>query len=348
MGVAHRDLIARRLVAGGLPPDTPVAAITWGTRPEQRSVRTTLAHLGVTPLQPPATIVIGAVAGLDLAWYQRRPLFGRTVVVTRARAQASDLIARLAALGARTLEVPTIAIADPADGGAALARAARAMAGGRYAWTVLTSANAARRLADLLPDARAWAGTRIAAIGSGTAAALAEYRLLADLVPERSVAEGLLDVFPSASTARAAPPTPTAVAPRYVAPTAGQGRTVLLARAAVARDVLPDGLAAKGWEVDVVDAYRTQPVAPSPDVADAAARADAICFTSSSTVTNYLAVAGVERVPPIVACIGPVTADTARAAGVSVTVTRLHPHRAGPGRWPAFRCSVGPPEHHSL
>jgi len=165
---------------------------------------------------------------------------------------------------------------------------------------VFTSANAVGRLCDLLPDSRVWAATRIAAIGPGTALALAGYRLPADLVPGRFVAEGLLEVFPSAPLDRRA--------------------GVLLPRAAVARDVLPEGLAAAGWAVDVVEAYRTERAEVPAGALEAAAAADAICFTSSSTVTNYLERAGADHVPPVVACIGPVTAATARAAGLTVTV----------------------------
>jgi uroporphyrinogen III methyltransferase/synthase len=306
MGVAHRRDIAERLMVGGLDPSTPVVAVRWGTRPEQVTIRTTLDGLGDAAVEPPSTIVIGAVAGLDLAWYTDRPLLGRTVVVTRAREQASELVARLAGAGARPVEVPTIAVADPADGGAALRRAARALADGRYAWVVLTSVNAVSRLLTHLRDARDLAGTRIAAIGPGTAAALAAHGLVADLVPERPVAEGLLAAWPPAPGG------------------GGRARRVLLPRAAVARDVLPDGLAGAGWEVEIVEAYRTVAEAPTPAQLRASAAADAICFTSSSTVTNYLAATGgvgatpASTVPPVVICMGPATADTARAAGLEV------------------------------
>ncbi len=296
MGVAHRAEIASRLMAGGLTADTPVAAVTWGTRPEQSTVRTTLAGLGAAPLEPPATIVIGAVASLDLAWYERRPLFGRRIVVTRAREQASGLAARLRSLGAEPIEVPTITIAGPADGGEALRKSAAAVAGGEYGWVVFTSPRAVERLLPLLRDARVLAGTGLAAIGPGTAAALEARGLVADLVPAEYVAESLVEAMP-----------------------AGTGR-VLLPRAAVARDVLPAGLRAKGWSVDVVEAYRTERETPSPELRAAAAAADAITFTSSSTVTNYLAMTGAAAVPRVVACIGPVTAATARAAGLTVDV----------------------------
>src|SRR3546814_5222045 len=122
----------------------PPAAVIWGTRSNQRTVRATLGTLADQDLESPATIVIGAVAGLDLAWFERRPLFGRTVVVTRARAQASSLVARLHDLGADTIEIPAIRIDDPADGGVALRAAVADL--GSFHWVIVTSPNGARRL----------------------------------------------------------------------------------------------------------------------------------------------------------------------------------------------------------
>jgi uroporphyrinogen III methyltransferase/synthase len=298
MGVAKREEIARRLMAGGLPADTPVAAVTWGTRPEQRTVRTTLGRLAGEPIESPAVMLVGAVATLDLPWYEARPLFGRRVIVTRAREQASGLVERLQELGAATVELPVIEIGEPDDGGAALREAAGRV--GEYDWVVFTSANAVVRFFAALGavgfDTRALGGRRVAAIGPGTADALASAGVRPELVPERFVAESLLDAFPP-----------------------GPGR-VLLPRAAVARDVLPAGLAERGFTVDVVEAYRTVVGRPSPEALAAAATASAVTFTSSSTVTNYLAVAGDLPIPPVVACIGPITADTARAAGLAVDV----------------------------
>ena len=292
MGVAHRAEIADQLLAGGLPPDTPVTAVTWGTRPEQRTVRTTLAALGETPMDPPATIVIGRVAGLDLRWFEDRPLFGKRVVVTRTREQASDLSRRLRALGAQVIEIPTIAVADPSDPAASADAATRV---GEYDWVVFTSTNAVNRFLPLVGDARRFGAARIAVVGSATADCLSEYSLIADLVPERFVAESLVDAFPH-----------------------GPGR-VLVPQAADARPVLADGLRQKGWEVDVVEAYRT--VAPPPP--STAPDADAITFTSSSTVTNYLALG--LPVPPVVVCIGPITAETAKRHGLpNVTVSHEH------------------------
>ncbi len=296
MAVAHRREVAERLMAAGRPPGTPVAAIHWGTRPDQRTVRTTLAGLAGVDLEPPATIVVGPVAALDLDWFESRPLFGRTVVITRPRAQAPALARRLKHLGAAVLDVPAVVIRDPGDGGASLERAAREVAG--YDWVVFTSANGVDRFVARLPDSRAFGGAKVAAIGPATAAALARWHVVADLQPATYVAEELTAALLAAG---------------------GAGR-VLVPRAAVARDVLPDGLRAAGWEVEVVEAYRTVPAPIGPERIAAARDADAIAFTSSSTVTGFLAAAGPEAVPPVVACIGPVTAATARAAGVHVDV----------------------------
>ena len=297
MGVARWGRIAERLLAGGLDPDTPAAAVLWGTRPDQRTTRATLSTLGDHPLEAPSVIVVGRVAATELSWFEGRPLFGRRVVVTRTRSQASQLSRALAELGADPVEVPVIEIVPPSDGGASLAAAVAALA--TYDWVVFTSPNGVERTFAHIPDARALGRARVAAIGPGTAAALAQRRVVADLVPERFVAEALLEAFP--------------------APPEGGGR-VLLARAEVARPVLPDGLAARGWVVDVAAAYRTDAPAPTEDALDALAGADAVTFTSSSTVTRFVAAFGVEAVPPVVACIGPITAATAREAGLEVTV----------------------------
>ncbi len=299
MGVATRSEIADRLTAGGLDPTTPVAAVRWGTRPEQRTVRTTLAGLGRAEVASPSVIVIGAVAGVDLAWFESRPLFGRTVVVTRAREQASTLVERLQALGADTIELPTIEVVAPSDDGVALARAAAGVAGAD--WVVFTSVNAVGRFMALLRDSRAFGRTKVAAVGPGTAAALAGWHVQPDLVPERAIAEALAEAFP-----------------------AGTGR-VLLPQAAGARPVLADGLAARGWDVEVIEAYRTVSATPAPDALAHAMAADAVTFTSASTVRGYLDVVGEGAVPDVVVSIGPVTSAAVRQAGLPVPV-EADPH----------------------
>ncbi len=299
MGVAHRGHIATRLMAGGRDPGTPVLAVRWGTRPFQEVVRTTLGQLGQVEVKPPATMVIGAVSALDLGWYSRRPLLGWRVVVTRAPGQAAALVARLAEAGAVARSIPVISIEGPADGGVALAReAGRAR---EYHWVVFTSANAVRRFLPLLRDARDLGAAKVAAIGPATAKALEEHRIVADLVPGTYVAEDLVASFP---------PPPQA------------GGRVLLPRAAVARDVLPEGLRSAGWEVVVVEAYRTGRPQPGPSADDLAwaRQADAITFTAPSTVNGWLEVAGREATPPLVACIGPVTAAEAASRGLHVDV----------------------------
>ncbi len=303
MGAGHLADIAARLIDGGRPPETPVAAVRWGTLPEQRTIRATLATVADAGVRAPSAIVVGSVAALDLAWFEARPLFGRTVVITRAREQASALRARLELLGAEVVELPTIVL-EPLD--FALPKL------GRYSWLVVTSANGVDALFDrgLAPaglDARALADLKVAAIGPGTAAALERRGIRADLVPERFIAESLLDRFPGPETA---------------------GARVLLARAEQARDVLPDGLAELGYSVDVLPVYRTVRAVPAPDQLERvrAGRIDAITFTSSSTVTGFCDLVGPLPDPqPLVVSIGPITSTTARDRGIRVDV-EADPH----------------------
>lgn len=303
MGAARCRPICDRLVAAGMAPDTPAAAVQWGTRPSQRTLRATLATLADLDPQPPATIVIGEVAAADLAWYENRPLFGRRIVVTRAQPQAAGLAAELRRRGAEAIELPVIAFEPPED----LDRLEKAAAEvGAYDWLVLTSPTGVARFFEQLRDARSLGGVRVAAIGPGTAAALAERNVVADLVPEQYVAEALLEALSDE------------VGPDEVGPE-GPGR-VLIPRAETARDVLPDGLAAAGWDVDVVPAYRTVAPAPDPDATALLADAEVITFTSSSTVTNFVDSYGADIVPELVATIGPITSQTARSRGLEVAV----------------------------
>ena len=285
-------------MAGGLPPDTPAAAVSGAPGPSSGPCGRRSATLGDADLASPSVIVVGAVAGQDLRWFEARPLFGRRVVVTRPGSQASRAGRPAAGPGRRDVEVPVIEIGEPADGGAALAAAAAGVAD--YDWLVFTSANGVERC--LRPELPATpgpsAGVRVAAIGPGTAGR-------------------------AGRTGGAGRPRPRAVrgrvAGRGLSRRPGGGR-VLLPRAAVARDALPDGLRAKGWTVDVVEAYRTGLARPSAAALALARPADAVTFTSSSTVTNYLEVMAGAPVPPVVACIGPITAQTARDAGLPVHV----------------------------
>jgi uroporphyrinogen III methyltransferase/synthase len=297
MGVSHRAEIARRLVEAGRAPTTPVACVRWGTRPDQRTIRTTLAALGEAPLEAPVAIVIGEVAGLDLGWFERRPLFGRKVVVTRAREQSPALVTALRNQGAEVIEVPTIAITAPPDRGAGLFAAVARLIGAGAGWVVVTSTNGVDALFASLHDTRDLGGVKVAAIGRATADALRRRGVVADLIPPKANTEALLAAFPHAPK--------------------GGGR-VLLPQADRARSVLSDGLVARHWDVEVITAYRTVAADVPPALLERALAADAICFTSGSTVESWVAAAG-RRVPKVVASIGPMT--TAAAAGLGVPVT---------------------------
>jgi uroporphyrinogen-III synthase len=211
-------------------------------------------------------------------------------------------VTRLRELGADTVEVPLIAIAPPADGGAALRDALGDPA--RFDGVVITSPNGADALVEAAGGPASLRAARVAVVGNATAARLEQHGVAPALVPRRFVAEGLLEVFPD--------------------PPAGGGR-VLLAQAAGARQTLSTGLRERGWTVDVVVAYRTVTATVDAAARAAVAGADVVTFASSSTVESFLDAFGADAVPPIVACIGPVTAETARARGLVVSVV-AEPH----------------------
>jgi uroporphyrinogen-III synthase len=238
------------------------------------------------------------------------PLTGRRVVVTRPRSQAPELIDRLVGLGATVVELPVIAIEDPSDGGQGLDRAAHRLRSGAYQWVALTSSNAVSRLLAALGAGAAAvpATVRWAAVGAGTARTLTEGGIAPDLVATVSVSEALAEQFPAIDPLEpGAPGSP-----------AGVG-TVLFPRAETVRGALATGLRAKGWVVDEVIAYRTVSATPHPQDVESALRADAVLFTSSSTVERTVEALGAGRLPPVVVTIGPVTSRSARAAGLVVT-----------------------------
>lgn len=315
MGVKRAPAIVERLVAAGRDPGEPAAVVERGTVPGQRVVAAPLAELPAAiaeaGLGPPAILLAGAVAARRdaIAWLERRPLHGRRVVVTRARAQASGIAATLRALGAEVVELPAIRIEPRIDRSEVRAAVHDLHS---YALVCLTSPNGVRLLFEAMAeqgrDARALANSTVAAIGPGTAAALAERGVIADVVPERYVAEELASALTAVEVAE---------------------RPVLVARAAEARDVLPDALRERRAQVDVVALYETVAEDPEPEAIEAARGADYLTFTSSSTVRNLLATVG-ERFPPgaRVVSIGPVTSATAREAGLEVHVeaSRHDPH----------------------
>ena len=307
MGVKRLGENAAALIAAGRDAEEPAAAVERGTMDGQRTVVATLATLAEAVkregIGAPALIVVGPVVQRReaLAWLEQRPLHGRRVIVTRARAQASGLATSLRALGADVVELPAIRI-EPRIESAEVRAAVEAIS--EYSLICLTSPNGAHLLFEALgaagKDARALAGATVAAIGPGTAHALAKHGIAADVVPERFVAEALVEALAGVEV---------------------DGRRVLVARAAEARDVLPEALRERGAEVDVVALYETVREEPAAGAVEAAQGAEYVTFTSSSTVRNLTEALG-ERFPlgARIVSIGPVTSETARAAGLEVHV----------------------------
>jgi uroporphyrinogen III methyltransferase/synthase len=327
MGTGRLGEITQRLIENGRPATTPVAVVEWATLPRQRVATGTLDTIvdavRAAGIEPPAVTVVGDVVRLreKLRWFDTRPLFGKRVLVTRTRQQASDLSRALAAQGAEPVELPTIEIVPSYDE-RELAHSIEDLRTSGFNWAIFTSANAVdlfiRHVRDAGHDARAFARTRIAAIGPGTSAALASHGLRADVVPERFVAEGLLDALSS----------------RVM-----RGQRVLLPRAEGAREVLVDGLEAMGASVHELTLY----VSSVPERPDAeglrrlrAGEIDVVTFASSSSVRNLVAMlrgattdnteettaeAAVDVLRHVaIAAIGPVTAAAVREAGLEVSV----------------------------
>lgn len=292
MGVGRLAGIADALVAGGRDPRTPVAIVERATSPTQRVTTGDLATIAATAaaagVSSPAVTVVGDVVAVRdaIGWAERVPLAGRVVAVTRPRAQADGLSRRLADLGARVVQAPLIRTepvpGDPIDAAA-------------YDVVVVTSPNAPALLLERIGgDARALHGVEVAAIGPATATALREIGVVADLVSERAVAEALLDLLAE----RAA------------------GRHILIARAEEARDLLPEGLAAQGAEVEIAVLYRTVPLVPD---SEAALGADAVAFTSASTARAFAAAfAGRDLDGVRGVAIGPATSAAMRELGIPV------------------------------
>jgi uroporphyrinogen III methyltransferase / synthase len=319
MGVRKLAEITQTLIRHGRPASTPVAVIRWGSRADQRVITGTLANVAsrAKGIEPPALAVIGPVVRLRKAiqWFENKPLFGRRIVVTRAREQAGELTKLLEDLGAEVIELPVIEIQDPPSW-EKLDREIRNV--GKFDYLMFTSANGVRkflgRLAAAGRDLRALHGLQIGAIGPGTAAELARRGIKADFVPREYRAEGLIEVL----------------ATQVI-----RGKSFLIPRAKVARDLLPQALRARGARVTVVEAYRT--AVPKLSVADRrnvlASQPDGTTFTSSSTVRNLLKLLGpgqakrVKQIPLF--SLGPVTSETIRTAGLRVAAEARQSTMAG-------------------
>jgi uroporphyrinogen III methyltransferase/synthase len=315
MGMKNLPSIVEHLTREGRPASTPVALIRWGTRSAQRTLVGTLQDIvqkaEKARMEPPTVIVVGQVVTLreQLNWFERRPLFGKRILITRAKEQALELSQLLARLGAETIECPTIQIAPPSDWKAVDQAIANL---GQFQWLIFTSVNGVIPFMERLRhhgfDARMLAGLTICCIGPRTAQELARHGLRADIVPDEFQAEGVI----------------RALSARGV-----RGQRILIPRAAVAREILPEQLRAMGAEVQVVTAYRT--VLPGTDREGFKERfrrqeVDIITFTSSSTVRNFKALFDSQDEmhkllgQTVIACIGPITAQTAREYGLTVTI----------------------------
>ena len=316
MGVARWDAIAERLLAAGMSPHTPAAAVCWGTRPTQSTIRATLATLSEYHMEAPAVIVVGEVAAQELEWFATQPLFGKRVVVTRPAAQSAQLCDMLTKAGAEAVRVPLIEIAEASDGGASL----KAAHLDNYDWIILTSANGARALLAATHDARDFGKAKVAAIGPATAEVLKVANIRPDLVPKEYVAEALLEALLTGAVSESASESEIA------SESESKKTRALIARAAVARDVLPEGLRTAGWEVDVVEAYRIKGVEVSDAARAEVTNSDVITFASPSAVEQFVKAGLATLVGDAVgdavgvACIGPITAAAAREHGLNVAI----------------------------
>lgn len=310
MGVERLGTISKEFIAHGASPDLPVALVRWGTTGQQRSIAGTLSNIAQrveeSGFKAPAVCIMGDVVKLreTLGWFEKRPLFGKRIVVTRTRKQAGALSSRLRELGADVIELPTIRIEPPKD----LKEFGQLVADAHtYEWIVFTSPNGVDAFFEMFfriyKDVREIGGVRIAAIGPATAARVAAYHLQVDLQPAEYVAEGVIEAFKKDGSV--------------------ENLKMLIARAETARDVLPTELAKLGAIVDVAVAYRT--VAETEDVSGGQARlkdvgADMITFTSSSTAEHFKNLGIPLPEGCKTASIGPVTSKTMQEIGYPVDV----------------------------
>ena len=309
MGWASLEKILATLQKEGLPAMTPAALVQWGTWTDQQTVTGNIESIVQrgkdAGLTPPVITVIGEVVNLrdKLAWFDKRTLFGKRVLVTRSRSQASRLCTLLEQAGANAIELPTIEI-SPLNDFSELDATLADLSG--FAWTIFASANSVQsvfeRLAIQGKDARALAGTTIGAIGPATANALSQRGITADFVPSRPVSEAVLEELSSRDW---------------------KGVSVLLPAADIGRDELEKGLVEMGATVNRLAAYRNVPVEGVGDLAKSAFKdgVDVVTFTSSSTVRNLVEMLGRNRTAlesSFISCIGPITAATCRELGLRV------------------------------
>ncbi len=314
MGMANLEVIAAKLMEKGRDPETPVALIRWGTLPEQQTTIGKLSTIGEIArwkkIQPPVIILVGEVVALrsQLNWFEELPLFGKKILVTRSREQASDLSERLRELGGNPIEFPTIEVIPPEKWDDVDHCASRIMS---YDWIIFTSANGVRFFLDrffaLGRDVRDLKGPRICAIGPKTAEVLKALKLRVDFIPPEYRAESIFEGLRGERL---------------------KGKRVLIPRVRVARDILPEELRKAGAWVDIVEAYRTvRPQGQVESVRELLAKKslEAITFTSSSTVSNFVEMMGTKDAKELtsgmaIASIGPITTEKAKNLGIETTI----------------------------
>ncbi|MCD4675045.1 MAG: uroporphyrinogen-III synthase, partial [Desulfobacula sp.] len=310
MGVKNLENIVKNLVEHGKASNTPVALVRWGTTPRQQTVTGTLEtiveRVKEARLKSPAIIIIGHVVSLreELAWFDKRPLFGKRIVITRARAQASDLVSMLTGLGAQCIEIPTIQIVPPKDLNP-LKQCIKNI--NNYDWLIFTSVNGVKfffdTLFDMGRDVRALGHLKFACIGPVTKERLKDFGIISDILPETYRAESVIDAFSTVEI---------------------KDKKVLLPRAKTARTILPEELTNMGARVDEVTAYETRLNDDRKEELISLLKKneiDAVTFTSSSTVSNFMSLLESKDAKKLLknivtACIGPITADTARALNI--------------------------------
>ncbi len=312
MGVRNLSRIASNLMENGRSPDTPVALIRWGTTPDQETLTGKLGGIAALAKErefsPPAVFVVGDVVGLreSLGWFEKKPLFGKGIVITRPEGQSKEFAALLRDEGARVIAFPTISIVPPEDYGD-LDRVIENIE--KYHWIIFTSANGVRfffeRFCKLRNDIRDLKGIKICTIGPATRDRVEEYNIRVDMVPEEHISDGVVAAFRGMDVA---------------------GKNFLLPRAEIAGDIIPDGLSELGANVDVATAYRTvnsnEDGETIKELMDSG-KIDVITFTSPSTVTNFMDIIGNETTIPNhikIACIGPVTENACRRAGLGIDI----------------------------
>lgn len=315
MGVKNLPVIADSLIKAGKSSETPAALVRWGTTPQQAVVVASLAELPAEAarrgMKAPAVLVVGSVAQLrdSLSWFEQKPLFGKRILITRSREQSARMAEKISEQGGQPVLFPTIRIV-PVEDFSDLDRAIDGI--GSYDWVIFTSVNGVEkffeRFFEIKEDIRLMAGPRLGAIGPVTAGTIRKLGLKVELLAKEFIAEGVLEILSQQEV---------------------QGRRFLIPRAEKAREILPEGIAGMGGEVDVVTVYRTD----RPDDAEVARirgllemkELDAITFTSSSTVTHFVQMMGTEDASALldgvtVASIGPVTSRTIRDNGLRVDV----------------------------